>query len=119
MAGRQCISLIKVHSTRLLNNQGTVLARSAIVANKKFDFVGLSTSAILCGDDVSKGMQLKDPKQVTLDDAAKTVEDLAHDAALKGLITVQGPADITAVSVRYFFVKYKGVQGRGKHIYEP
>ena len=103
MAGRQCISLIKVHSTRLLNNQGTVLARSAIVANKKFDFVGLSTSAILCGDDVSKGMQLKDPKQVTLDDAAKTVEDLAHDAALKGLITVQGPADITAVSVRYFF----------------
>ena len=99
MAGRQCISLLKVHSSRLLNNHGNLLARSSIVANKNLDFAGLSTSAILCGDDLSKAMQLKDPKLVTLDDATKTAEELAHDAALKGMITVQGPADITAVSV--------------------
>jgi len=98
MAGRQCISLLKVHSTRLLNNQGKSIARSTIAGSKNLNFAALSTSASLHGDDISKAMQVKDPKGISLEDAAKSASELAHDAAVKGLITVEGAADITAVS---------------------
>jgi len=98
MAGRQCISLLKVHSTRLLNNQGKSIARSSIAGSKNLNFAALSTSATLRGDDISKAMQVKDPKGISLEDAAKSASELAHDAAVKGLITVEGAADITAVS---------------------
>jgi len=98
MAGRQCISLLKVHSTRLLNNQGKSIARSSIAGSKNLNFAALSTSATVRGDDISKAMQVKDPKGISLEDAAKSASELAHDAAVKGLITVEGAADITAVS---------------------
>jgi hypothetical protein len=95
MAGRQCISIIKLQSARLLQLQTRNLARTQISASARC--AKLSTSSPLYDD--SKSLKLKDPKLITLDDAAKSVEDLAHDAALKGLITVEGPADITTVSV--------------------
>ena len=95
MAGRQCVSIIKLQSTRLLQLQTSNLARAQI--SSKSRCAKLSTTSYL--SDESKSLKLKDPKQITLDEAAKSAEDLAHDAALKGLITVQGAADITAVSV--------------------
>ena len=95
MAGRQCVSIIKLHSARLLQLQTSNLARTHISASARC--AKLSTSSSL--RDESKSLKLKDPKQITLDDAVKSAEDLAHDAALKGLITVEGTADITAVSV--------------------
>ena len=98
MAGRQCISLLKGHSTRLLNNQGNALARSSIAINK-ISVAALSTSSKLCEDGTSKTVQTKDPKMIPLDDAGKTAAELAHDAALKGMIVVEGATDITAVSV--------------------
>ena len=105
MAGRQCISLLKVHSTRLLNNQGKSIARSSIAGSKNLNFASLSTSATLRGDDISKAMQVKDPKGISLEDAAKSASELAHDAAVKGLITVEGAADITAVSVCIIYLR--------------
>ena len=98
MAGRQCISLLRGHSTRLLNNQGNALARSSIAINK-ISVAALSTSSKLCEDGTSKTVQAKDPKMIPLDDAGKTAAELAHDAALKGMIVVEGATDITAVSV--------------------
>ena len=95
MAGRQCISIIKLHSVRLLQLQTSNLVRTQIPTSARC--VKLSTSSSLRED--SKSLKAKDPKQIALDEAAKTAEDLAHDAALKGLITVEGTADITAVSV--------------------
>ena len=90
MAGRQCVSLIRLQSARLLQIQIRDSARLQLTASSRF--AQLSTTAPRLSD-------LKDPKLVPLDDAAKNAEELAHDAALKGLITVEGPADITAVSV--------------------
>jgi len=98
MAGRQCISLLRGHSTRLLNNQGNALARSSIAINNKISVAALSTSSKLCEDGTSKTVQAKDPKMIPLDDAGKTAAELAHDAALKGMIVVEGATDITAVS---------------------
>ena len=99
MAGRQCISLLRGHSTRLLNNQGNALARSSIAINNKISIAALSTSSKLCEDGTSKTVQAKEPKMIPLDDAGKTSAELAHDAALKGMIVVEGATDITAVSV--------------------
>ena len=99
MAGRQCVSLIKCQSARLLQLQTRNLARTQILSSVRC--ANLSTSAPLLTDDLSKSLNLKDPKLVTIDEVAKSAEELAHDAALKGLITVEGPTDITAVSVSY------------------
>ena len=93
MAARQCISLLKSHSSRLLQLQTGSAARQQIHFRNKHNLANLSTSASLHKDLV------KDPKLVTLEEAAKSAEELAHDAALKGLITVEGAPDITAVSV--------------------
>ena len=93
MAARQCISLLKSNSSRLLQLQTGSAARQQIYFRNKHNLANLSTSATLRKDLV------KDPKLVTLEEAAKSAEELAHDAALKGLITVEGAPDITAVSV--------------------
>merc|ERR1719436_163653 len=90
MAGRQCISLVTLHSSRLLQLQKTPLIRSQISGSSKFNVAKLSTTKI--------NYASKDPKLVPLEEAAKSPEELAHDAALKGLITVEGPADITPIS---------------------
>ena len=106
MAGRQCISLLKAHSTRLLNNQGAALARSSIAINNIKNNAALSTSSKLCADDGSKAMELKVPNKIPLDDAGKTAAELAHDAALKGLIVVEGAADVSLVSVSIVYHAY-------------
>ena len=93
MAARQCISLLKSHSSRILTLQTGSAARQQIHFRNNHNLANLSTSASLHKDLV------KDPKLVTLEEAAKSAEELAHDAALKGLITVEGAPDITAVSV--------------------
>ena len=100
MAARQCISLLKLSSPRLLQLQTSSCARLQLtVSGSNFGVARLSTSSCLLKDDPSKALSEKDPKQITLDEASKTAEELAHDAALKGLITVEGAPDITAVSV--------------------
>ena len=100
MAARQGISLLRLPCSRLLQIQAIQRVQQHPVVCTKIPLSRLSTSALLFGDDTSKA--LKDPKQITLEDAAKTVTELEHDAALKGLITVEGAPDITAVSVCLF-----------------
>ena len=100
MAARQCVSLLKLSSARLLQVQTISCVRPHLIApGSNFAIAKLSTSAPLLSDDPSKALKEKDPKQITLDEASKTAEELAHDAALKGLITVEGAPDITSVSV--------------------
>merc|ERR550519_1984946 len=113
MAGRQCVSLIKFQSARLLQLQTSNLARTQISCSVRC--AKLSTSAPLLIDDPSKSLNLKDPKLITIDEAAKSAEDLTHDAALKGLITVEGPTDITAVSG----VPEEHIKERYVRIYRP
>ena len=82
MAARQCISLLKSTSSRLLQLQTGSAARQQIYFRNKHNLANLSTSTSL-----DKAL-VKDPKLVTLEEAAKSAEELAHDAALKGLLTV-------------------------------
>ena len=104
MAARQCISLLKLSSARLLQVQTSSCVRQHINPSGSYLSVAkLSTSSPLLRDDPSNALNEKDPKLITLDEASKTAEELAHDAALKGLITVEGALDITSVSVSYYF----------------
>ena len=100
MAASRGISLLRLPCSRLLQIPAIQRVPQHPAVCTKIPFSRLSTSALLLGDDTSKA--LKDPKQITLEDAAKTVTELEHDAALKGLITVEGAPDITAVSVCLF-----------------
>ena len=51
-------------------------------------------------DDPAKALKSREARQITLDDAAKTVSELEHEKALKGLITVEGKVDVATTSVR-------------------
>jgi hypothetical protein len=51
-------------------------------------------------DDPAKALKSREARQITLDDAAKTVSELEHERALKGLITVEGKVDVGTTSVR-------------------
>ena len=55
--------------------------------------------SVFRSDDTSKALRAREPRQITLDDAAKTVSEIEHEKALKGLITVEGAVDVSAVSV--------------------
>ena len=100
MAARQFISLLKLPSARLFYVQASSCSRAQITGSgSNYSVAKLSTSIPHLRDDTSQALNEKDPKQITLDEASKTAEELAHDAALKGLITVEGAPDITAVSV--------------------
>ena len=59
--------------------------------------------SVFRSDDTSKALRAREPRQITLDDAAKTVSEIEHEKALKGLITVEGAVDVSAVSVRIAF----------------
>lgn len=59
---------------------------------------GLASSAARLGDDPAKALKSHEALKIKLEDLGKTKTELEHEAALSGLITVEGKVDVATTS---------------------